>query len=93
MAGELRGMATHILAKTQISEDRVVPDNQAIEAAPFSVVCAKCGASAPVTAGDRRPSMQCPACGGAIDLTTDEVKHARQAAAAKASIQTHQGRG
>lgn len=71
----------------------MVQDNQAIEGAPFSVVCPKCGTSAPITAGDRRPSMQCPACGGAIDLTTDEVKHARLAAAAKASIQTHQGGG
>jgi uncharacterized paraquat-inducible protein A len=76
-----------------MKEDPVPADNQAIDAATFSVVCPKCGTSAAITVGDRRPSSQCPACGAAIDLTTDEVKHARQAAAAKASIQTHQGGG
>jgi hypothetical protein len=76
-----------------MKEDPVASDNQAIDGAAFSVVCPKCGASAPVTVGDRRATIPCPACGGGIDLTTDEVKHARQAAAAKASIQTHQGGG
>ncbi len=67
-----------------------MPDNAAIEAAQFSVVCPRCGVSAATNVGDQRSTLQCPGCGGGIDLTTDEVKHARQSAAAKASIQTHQ---
>jgi hypothetical protein len=65
----------------------------ALEAAQFSVTCPKCGTLASTTVDDPQPSMRCPGCGDGIDLTTDEAKHARQAAAAKASIQTHQRGG
>jgi DNA-directed RNA polymerase subunit RPC12/RpoP len=69
----------------------VAPDNPALESAQFSVICPKCGKSASTTVGNDQPRMRCPGCGVEIDLTTDEAKHARQAAAAKESIQTHQG--
>ena len=65
-------------------------DTSGIDAAQFSLICPRCGASATMTVGDLRPTAPCPGCAGEIDLTTDEVKHARQAAAAKASIQAHQ---
>jgi endogenous inhibitor of DNA gyrase (YacG/DUF329 family) len=71
----------------------MTPDNQAIESAQFSVICPKCGAQASTSVADSRPSMPCPGCGSGVDLTTDEVKHARQSAAAKASIQAHQNSG
>lgn len=61
-------------------------DNLAIESAPLSVICQKCGAALQITVGDPRSNMQCPKCNSGIDLTTDEIRHARQSAAAKASI-------
>ena len=65
----------------------MAPDNQAINSAQFAVTCPQCGAKLQTTAGDPRSSMQCPKCTTEIDLTTDEVKHARQSAAARASIE------
>ena len=66
------------------------PKSHPIEPATFSVACSKCGVKAQVSVNEQRPSISCPACANAIDLTTDEAKHARQSASAKASIQTHQ---
>jgi Zn finger protein HypA/HybF involved in hydrogenase expression len=61
-------------------------DKQTIESAQFSVICPQCGAASQTAVGDGRSSIQCPKCTGSIDLTTEEAKHARQSAAAKASI-------
>jgi endogenous inhibitor of DNA gyrase (YacG/DUF329 family) len=65
-------------------EDRVAPDNIAIEWAQFPVNCPKCGIAVPTTVGDRRPSIRCPQCGEAIDLKSPEADRARQAAAKRA---------
>lgn len=80
------------ILKSHAVEDLMTSDHQTIEGAQFSVVCPKCGTPAPSSVTENQQSIKCPGCGGGIDLTTDEAKHARQAAAAKASIQAHQGR-
>ena len=60
------------------------------DAALFSVICPQCGTFASTTVGDGRAILACPSCGSAIDLATDEARHARQAAAAKHAIRSHQ---
>jgi DNA-directed RNA polymerase subunit M/transcription elongation factor TFIIS len=65
------------------------PDETASEAAPFPVTCPKCGTAVLTTVADQRSSIRCPACQTEIDLTTEEVRHARQSAAAKATIEDH----
>ena len=73
-------------------KDRAMAASSSIDSAHFSVTCAQCGAKVSAAVGEQRERIPC-GCGAEVDLTTEEARHARAAAAAHRSIDTHQGSG